>query len=182
MNMTTKTALAAIALTASMFAPQAQAVTVVDHPLLNLIDFNSDNLGNSFAAAGAFSDHFTFTTDASAYLTDALLHTVKPEVTISSFGLYLASNNSLVGNSAVEVSQTDSSVAQAGSGYWRFSGVNIAANTDYYVAVNGTVLSTSGTAYGGTVFITPVPEPETYAMLLGGLGIMAFLARRRKQG
>ncbi|PHV04308.1 hypothetical protein CSQ96_26245 [Janthinobacterium sp. BJB412] len=178
--MTTKAALAAIALTAGMFAQQAQAVTPVDHALADLIDFNSDNLGNSFAGAGAFSDHFTFTTDASAYLTDALLHTVKSEVTISSFGLYLASDNTLVGSTAIEVSETDSSVAQAGSGYWRFSGVNIAANTGYYVAVDGTVSSSGGTAYGGTVFITAVPEPETYAMLLGGLGIMAFLARRRK--
>jgi hypothetical protein len=29
--------------------------------------------------------------------------------------------------------------------------------------------------------ITPVPEPETYAMLLAGLGLMGFMAKRRKQ-
>ncbi len=28
---------------------------------------------------------------------------------------------------------------------------------------------------------TPVPEPETYAMLLAGLGVMGAVARRRKQ-
>lgn len=28
--------------------------------------------------------------------------------------------------------------------------------------------------------VTPVPEPETYAMLLAGLGILGFVARRRK--
>lgn len=28
---------------------------------------------------------------------------------------------------------------------------------------------------------TPVPEPETYMMLLAGLGLMAFVARRRQQ-
>lgn len=31
--------------------------------------------------------------------------------------------------------------------------------------------------------IAPVPEPETYAMMLGGLGLVGFMARRRrKQG
>ena len=28
---------------------------------------------------------------------------------------------------------------------------------------------------------TPIPEPETYALLLGGLGAMGFVARLRKQ-
>ena len=28
--------------------------------------------------------------------------------------------------------------------------------------------------------VTPVPEPETYAMMLAGLGILGFLARRKK--
>ncbi|NBW50906.1 MAG: PEP-CTERM sorting domain-containing protein [Betaproteobacteria bacterium] len=28
--------------------------------------------------------------------------------------------------------------------------------------------------------VTAVPEPETYAMLLAGLGVMGMIARRRK--
>jgi len=28
--------------------------------------------------------------------------------------------------------------------------------------------------------VTAVPEPETYAMLLAGLGLVGFMARRRK--
>lgn len=39
------------------------------------------------------------------------------------------------------------------------------------------------TSYPGTSsawYISPVPEPETYAMLLVGLGLMGFSARRRK--
>ena len=33
---------------------------------------------------------------------------------------------------------------------------------------------------GGQFGVTPVPEPETYAMLLAGLGLMVLITRRRK--
>ncbi|GGY09096.1 FxDxF family PEP-CTERM protein [Pseudoduganella dura] len=54
--------------------------------------------------------------------------------------------------------------------------------------VNGTLtLVITGKAtgdiasYAGTIDVTSaVPEPTTYGMLLGGLGVVGFLARRRK--
>ncbi len=36
------------------------------------------------------------------------------------------------------------------------------------------------TGYHGSISVTAVPEPETYAMLLAGLGLMGAIARRRK--
>ena len=60
-------------------------------------------------------------------------------------------------------------------------------------AINGqSIESISLTGLDGTVFqdirqvrlggfVGAVPEPETYAMLLAGLGAVAFVARRRKQ-
>ena len=35
--------------------------------------------------------------------------------------------------------------------------------------------------FGTQSTVNPVPEPETYAMLLAGLGLLGFAARRRKQ-
>jgi hypothetical protein len=35
-------------------------------------------------------------------------------------------------------------------------------------------------SYAGTITVTAVPEPATYGMMLGGLGVLGFLARRRK--
>ena len=37
-------------------------------------------------------------------------------------------------------------------------------------------------SHDAQAMVTPVPEPETYAMLLAGLALMAFVARRRRQG
>ncbi len=33
----------------------------------------------------------------------------------------------------------------------------------------------------GPNLVSPVPEPETYAMLLAGLGLLGFTAKRRKK-
>ncbi len=34
-------------------------------------------------------------------------------------------------------------------------------------------------AYSGVLSVSPVPEPSTYAMMLAGLGALAFMVRRR---
>lgn len=56
----------------------------------------------------------------------------------------------------------------------------------YTLVITGT--SIGAAAYTGIVALTeiprtlpPVPEPETYAMLLAGLGMLGFIARRRQK-
>ena len=39
----------------------------------------------------------------------------------------------------------------------------------------------NGSSYGITSFTSPIPEPETYAMLLAGLGLMGFVVWRRQR-
>jgi len=41
-------------------------------------------------------------------------------------------------------------------------------------------LAEAGVSLNGSLTIAAVPEPETYAMLLAGLGLMGAVARRRK--
>ena len=50
----------------------------------------------------------------------------------------------------------------------------------YEIRTGGTVFGESG-KYGGLVTVSPIPEPEIYAMLAVGLGVMGFVTRRRKQ-
>ncbi|MEO8442045.1 MAG: PEP-CTERM sorting domain-containing protein, partial [Betaproteobacteria bacterium] len=56
-------------------------------------------------------------------------------------------------------------------------GLNV-VDTD--AAGNATTLAGIVRINGGVITPT-IPEPETYAMLLAGLGFLGFAARRRKQ-
>lgn len=43
------------------------------------------------------------------------------------------------------------------------------------------VAGSFGATYGGSIVATPVPEPETMAMMLAGLGAVGFIAMRRRR-
>lgn len=61
----------------------------------------------------------------------------------------------------------------------------------YVLKIKGTGVTGGNASYGGAIVagamqaspppaLQPIPEPETYAMMLAGLGAVGFLARRRK--
>lgn len=91
-----------------------------------------------------------------------------------------ASTNTGTGNSGFvfALSATDIASAQAlafGTGFEsNLIGLSAAASD----ATGG--LETFYVANSGTT-VTPVPEPGTYAMLLAGLGVMGFVARRSRK-
>jgi len=49
----------------------------------------------------------------------------------------------------------------------------------FQLTISG-IADAGGASYGGNIVATPVPEPETLAMMLAGLGALAFVAGRRQ--
>jgi hypothetical protein len=88
------------------------------------------------------------------------------EINLSSFGAKLIGSSQTW--NAVQVGDTI-----------RFDSMVLAPG-NYDLQIFGTVTGTLGAAYAGTISAFAVPEPETYAMMLVGLGMMGFMVRRRK--
>ncbi len=67
-------------------------------------------------------------------------------------------------------------------GKWNFAGVDGTSTTPLVLTLTGvTIPSTKGVPiYSGELSVAAVPEPETYAMFLAGLGALGFMARRRR--
>ena len=154
---------AAAALLATSFAASANTY---DLGTLSPLGFDSWGQSSSRVAAGtAIDDTWTFTLLAdstTSFLTSQTF--AVPTSAISNFSAVL------LGNTFSPL------VTDATSQTLTWGGI-LAAGT-YTVHVTG-VANADRTTYLGSVSALPVPEPETYAMLMAGLGIMGAVARRK---
>ena len=160
--------------TASIGSAYAAAYTV------NLTNTTGNLWTGGFNAVpsplGDFTDVFTFT----------------PDATFGSTAQAFLANLSVTGSDAASINFSNANlngIALTGFGgptVFGYAQGQILAPTN--ILFNGPLVltvigNTKGGSYGGTfnLNLAPVPEPETYSMMLAGLGILAFLARRRKQ-
>lgn len=125
----------------------------------------------AFSFAGSPTYSFSFTLDSSTGFSDlagALRFADPVDLTVS-----------LTGGSSFS-----SSVTVAGSQYtpnaFNFSSL---ADGSYVISFTGLSTSSSSSFGGGFVqAVTAVPEPESMALVLAGLGVAGTLLRRRKTG
>lgn len=173
----TKAVLSAIVLAGAALTSQLTLAADVSHApvALSLLDGTSD-FGASFAAGNngnTFADQFTFSMTGQNDVDSLVSSISRSAVTgleIDSFDLYQS------GDVLVAVG----TMLQSGSiDLWSLMASNLAPG-DYYVQVSGSLVSDGSGSFGANLNITPVPEPETYGLMLAGLGVLGFLGRRRR--
>ena len=164
-----KTSLALAIAVSALAAGSAQAAT-----------FNAGLIGEASAvfnpARGDFLDTINFSIAAPSDLTAAA---TSLKLSFASFTFLDIANLTvnLWNNSHPNGSVNYGSFAGNGTGYT----FNLPAAGNYHIDITGVATGIHGGTYGVALSAAPVPEPETYAMLLAGLGVMGAIARRRKQ-
>jgi len=162
--------LGSVGASATAPAPACSSLGTLGPPAIALF-------GNSFSRAGTYTDCYSFSLSSSTHAFGGTLE-IDPmfnrlDIDVQSVSLY--SGDTLLG--------TDSSPL-----FFSFGDLLGGA---YTLAVQSLVENDPGwwnkpVGYVGALVtvgapVAPVPEPSTYALMLAGLGAVAWVARRRRQ-
>jgi hypothetical protein len=161
---------AALALTLVASAAVAQAATFNIGAL-------SDTYQNNVNVSGSFEDTYTFTLPSqftgltgSYFAVDYVGMGLTTRLTVGEFGPWARSAfGTMTVDLPINSNQSGLDVASYESTF------NLTPGGSYWFKLSG-----YGEAASYTVTLAPVPEPETYALLLAGLGLMGAVARRRQ--
>ena len=185
--------IASMIMSASVFASSAFAEnvgkTVTADVTSNGVGGWQTLVGNAYTAADAsntFTDKFLFTLtgnyNAAGTLSSTYLSTSPvQDLVINSYSLvkYDPLTQAVLNTYAGTSSTSNNGVGTAD--FWQFGANGLTAGS-YYIAVDGVIQGAGGGTYTSNVnlALAPVPEAETYAMMAAGLGLLGFMARRRK--
>lgn len=145
----------------------------------------SDTFSHLSSSNQRFSDTFSFTIGTESTFTATLQNFFLSYPIIKGFDVTLLDIKNL---KATLWSDSDVATLTAKKGITTLSAEDsyssILSAGDYHFTVTGKTIGFIGGAYSLTmnaVPTAPIPEPESYAMLLAGLGLMGTIAHRRRK-
>lgn len=132
----------------------------------------------SNTVSGLFTDTWTFNLGSASTVAASLSNV---EVSMGSFSFGKISNFSalLNGVTIFNLGTFSSSTPPVTIKTQILSGSATLPAGNFTLQVSGN--AGTGASYGGAIVAAPVPEPETYGMMLVGLGLMGAVARRRSK-
>lgn len=138
-------------------------------------------IGNS--VSGTFADSYTFEVASSASFGAQLVSISFQDVyDIDGFRTSLWEGGSLLAEMA---STALASTSILSFNYAMLEDLPLEALTEYELRVEGIGSGDRGGIYRGSInlaaAVAPVPEPEIYAMMAVGLGVMGWVARRKQR-
>ena len=176
--MTKKFSITALAVSSLLAMGSAQA-TVTD---LGPASPGSPLSFGALAAQGPFNDIFTFSLPANGGSGYSVTNfTLLPGVYNTMLAsLVLVYNPDGILSNADDLPLANSTMMMPGGGSLALAFPSSPAGF-YYLTVMGIANGQLGGIYNGAISVAVVPEPETYALMLGGLGLIGFMAARRRR-
>lgn len=178
-------ALAAIALAGAFSTAQAASVNLTEADFdYNLgADPTDANSYNVYHDGGSFTDIYLFSLTQAADTIASSISLFLPGVN-GGQASYDITNQSIAMFSDPEGDGVAGNNTQIGTTvfYDDESGILTAKNVaagNYYFEIAGNAIGTQGGTYQAAFNTAPVPEPETYALMLAGLGLLGFVGKRR---
>ena len=126
---------------------------------------------NTASVSGSFTDiyNFVFPALGATASGSAVSINISPILTIENITVSIFdSNNTLI------------AAGPSGSSSVLFD-VPLLAGGSYFYSISGMATGQSGGFYSFIASAAPIPEPGTYALMLGGLAGLAFLVKRRRK-
>jgi len=159
----------------TLAAASALALTALGSPAADL-DWGQHDLLESalgLSAGGLIFDTYAFSLDASSDVASSV--TSLGAIGAGTYSLFSVGLDGLVGTAD-----------DVGFGAWTFAGaptvstVSLAAG-NYYYSVFGLASGVAAYSINSAATVAPVPEPETFALLAAGLGVIGFVSSRRRR-
>lgn len=178
MKKTSQAIIATLLLAGAAFSANAADASHATKPVD--LSKNAAKYTASFAsglANATFTDQFSFHVSSTSLLVADVTSTALSASTgldLTSFAVYSSTGTLLFSGTQKATGIVDN---------WKLNASNqVLAAGDYYLQVIGKINSAGAGSLSGNIAlkVVAVPEPETYAMLLAGLGLIGFVARRRK--
>ncbi|MYN29062.1 FxDxF family PEP-CTERM protein [Duganella levis] len=161
-----KKMLQAVAVSATMMLTVAGASAATTVTLTGAGSSYTGGFNVTHSSAGSFTDEFIISPEFPSTTVSAVLSTIGFEPS-----QYITFSSVKLNGIALTLSNLNPGVLAYTPSEFALSG-----------PITLTVVGSSGgnASYSGTINLTVVPEPEGYALMLAGLGVVGYISRRKR--